>query len=349
MPAAQEAVTPSPNLTQAIATVQSRLTQSITPGLPAVITPSASPITMSNTPEIVTINASSQTPQPRKTTTLAQTWDACDQAGAGTPIDITIPDDTVLEPGESFTKIWRLQNIGSCTWTTNYRVFFFSGDQLDAVSSIALPQEVPPGGSVDIAIDMMAPVRAGTFQGNWKLRNPDGYAFGIGPSGSAPFWVRILVKVTATPTSSQTPTQGFTITLTTPTPTSDTPTVTPTMTLTPPVSFELSLNPGDALNLDSGEINGSAGQDILYESNPDGLHRISPHSGAVLGLFGDQHPSRADCENATLESTPLVALNLVQRYTCFRTEIGRPGWFYINEINPNTYTARLEFFTWLEP
>lgn len=349
MPVVQDAITPSPNLTQALATVQGRLTQSITPDTLFEITPSVSTLTITSTAVMIATNTPDSTLQPGVTSPTAYTLDACDQAGAGTPIDITIPDDTVMEPGESFTKIWRLQNAGSCAWTTNYRIFFFSGDQLGAVNSIALPREVPPGGSIDIAIDMVVPARAGTYQGNWKLRNPDGYGFGIGPSGSAPFWVRIVVKVTPTSTSSQTLTPTFTVTLMTPTPGSETPTASPTTTVTPPTSLELSLNPGDAVDLDSGEINGGEGQDILYESNPDGLHRISPQSGAVLGLFGEQLPSQADCENADLETTSLVALNLVQRYTCFRTEIGQPGWFYLSEINPNTYTARLEFFTWRVP
>lgn len=349
MPVAQEAITPTSNLTQAIATVQAKLTQSVTPGMPLLVTPSASAITVSSTPMMIVTNTPGLTSLPGTISATALILDACDQAVAGTPIDITIPDDTLMEPGESFTKIWRLQNAGSCTWTTNYRVFFFSGDQLGAVNTVALGREVPPRGSIDIAIDMVAPARAGTFQGNWKLRNPDGYAFGIGPSGSASFWVRIVVEVTPTPTSSRTLTPTFQVTQTTPMPGSDTATPSATATETPPTSLGLSLNPGDALNLDSGEINGGDGQDILYESNPDGLHRISPQSGAVIGLFGEQLPSQADCENADLETTSLVAVNLVQRYTCFRTEIGQTGWFFLSEINPNTYTTRLDFLTWRMP
>src|SRR6185295_11416560 len=30
--------------------------------------------------------------------------------------DITIPDGSVLKPGEDFTKIWRIQNTGNCRW-----------------------------------------------------------------------------------------------------------------------------------------------------------------------------------------------------------------------------------------
>ena len=101
----------------------------------------------------------------------------------------------------------------------NYlRIFLFSGDPLGAANNIALSRQVSPRDSVDIAIDMIAPSHAGAFQGNWKLRNPDGMAFGIGPSASAPFWVRIVVEVTPTPTVTRTPTPTFMITLATLTP-----------------------------------------------------------------------------------------------------------------------------------
>src|SRR5512143_3278895 len=32
--------------------------------------------------------------------------------------DVTVPDGTSYAPGTTFTKTWRLKNIGSCTWTT---------------------------------------------------------------------------------------------------------------------------------------------------------------------------------------------------------------------------------------
>ncbi|HSR20131.1 MAG TPA: NBR1-Ig-like domain-containing protein, partial [Anaerolineales bacterium] len=32
--------------------------------------------------------------------------------------DVTIPDGTILKPGEKFTKTWRIYNSGSCSWTT---------------------------------------------------------------------------------------------------------------------------------------------------------------------------------------------------------------------------------------
>lgn len=362
MPVESELPIPSPDLTQVFATLGGRFTQTVMATSTLMITsnasvtaePSISPTSLQSSP--------SQTVQTDLITRTQPALEACDRAGAGTPIDITIPDDTIMEPGGAFTKIWRLQNVGSCTWTTNYRVFFFSGEQLNAVNNLALPGNVLPGESVDISIDMVAPNRAGTFQGNWKLRSPNGLAFGIGPSASAPFWVRIVVEVTPTPVITQTPSPTFAVTPATSTPVPDTvtpsPTNTPvtgtitpspTITETPLANLVVTLSPGDSLDLDSGEINEGAGQDIRYESNPDGLHRISPQPDAVIGIFGEQPPVQADCEAADLEADSLVAANLVQRYVCFRTGQNQLGWFYLQEINPNTYAAHLEFFTWMAP
>ncbi len=47
--------------------------------------------------------------------------------------DVTVPDGTVMVPNYSFTKTWRLKNIGTCTWTPSYSVTYVSGDPMSAV------------------------------------------------------------------------------------------------------------------------------------------------------------------------------------------------------------------------
>ena len=88
--------------------------------------------------------------------------------------DITIPDDTVMAPGQIFRKTWRIQNAGSCTWTAGYQLVYFSGDSLGETYAVNLPQAVAPGDTIDVSVDMTAPRRYGTFQSNWKLRSPSG-------------------------------------------------------------------------------------------------------------------------------------------------------------------------------
>lgn len=46
--------------------------------------------------------------------------------------DITIPNGTVVVPGESVDKRWLVQNSGSCNWDDRYRLKFVSGSELNA-------------------------------------------------------------------------------------------------------------------------------------------------------------------------------------------------------------------------
>ncbi len=138
--------------------------------------------------------------------------------------DVTIPDGTVFAPGTTFTKTWRLKNVGTCTWTTSYSLVFDSGEQMGGAASVLLTSQVKPGQSSDISVDLTAPNAAGTYRGNWKLADDKGTRFGLGANADKPWWVEIKVSGGATATPSPTPTGP------TPTP-SNTPT--PTVTSAP--------------------------------------------------------------------------------------------------------------------
>lgn len=107
--------------------------------------------------------------------------------------DVTIPDDTQMQPGQTFRKIWRIQNAGSCVWTAGYQLVFTSGDQMGNVFAANLPGVVAPGEMVDIGVDLTAPRSFGAFQGNWKLRSPSGSVFGTSNSTNDAIWVKIVV------------------------------------------------------------------------------------------------------------------------------------------------------------
>jgi hypothetical protein len=108
--------------------------------------------------------------------------------------DVNYPDGVDLSPGEAFKKTWRLKNIGSCTWTSGYSLVFDQGDAMNGPASKQLASgDVEPGETVDVSVDLQAPEEAGTYQGFWKLRNPNGQVFGTGEEGSKAFWVKIDV------------------------------------------------------------------------------------------------------------------------------------------------------------
>ena len=159
---------------------------------------------------------------------------ACDDQASFVD-DVTIRDNTELDPGESFVKIWRLRNSGTCTWTTAYLLAFFGGRRMDAPESVPLPTQVSPGAVVDLAVEMNAPSEPGTYQGFWKLRSPEGQYFGIGPQGDQSFWIKIVVSEPdqEQPTATFTPTPTASPTAVTPASPSPTPTETPSPSATP--------------------------------------------------------------------------------------------------------------------
>jgi hypothetical protein len=107
--------------------------------------------------------------------------------------DVTVEDDTEFLPGEKFTKTWRLRNSGTCTWNSEYGLVFVKGDQMGAASPVNLAAEVAPGQSVDVSVEMTAPASAGTYRGDWQLRDRAGKNFGLGQKADKTFYVQIAV------------------------------------------------------------------------------------------------------------------------------------------------------------
>jgi hypothetical protein len=107
--------------------------------------------------------------------------------------DVNIPDGTVLNRGETFTKTWLIKNAGTCTWNESYTIVFNVGDRLDGKDGVKLPN-TPPGADAEVSVPMRASLRPGKFQGFWKLRAPDGRDFGTGAEANVAFWVLIDVK-----------------------------------------------------------------------------------------------------------------------------------------------------------
>lgn len=108
--------------------------------------------------------------------------------------DVTVADGSVFSRGAGFTKTWRLQNVGTCSWTPSYALVFVSGDLLGGVTAVGLGANVNPGQSIDVSVALSAPTVDGHFRGNWKLRNAAGALFGVGSEAQTAFWVDIVVK-----------------------------------------------------------------------------------------------------------------------------------------------------------
>lgn len=116
------------------------------------------------------------TPEPTDTPTPTLTPTPCLPDGELIS-DVTIPDNTEVAPGDTFTKIWRMRSSGCAAWPANTELVFVSGERLGAPGSVGVPAAAP-GADVDISVDMRAPDAPGTYRSNWQLRGPDGAFFG---------------------------------------------------------------------------------------------------------------------------------------------------------------------------
>jgi hypothetical protein len=106
--------------------------------------------------------------------------------------DVNYPDGTDVTAGSGFDKIWRLKNIGSCTWT-GYTLVYVDGTSMGAPASTPVPGSVAPGSTVDLTVHLTAPASAGTYRANFQLKNASSVQFGIGSSANRSFWVEIKV------------------------------------------------------------------------------------------------------------------------------------------------------------
>jgi hypothetical protein len=121
-----------------------------------------------------------------------QTLTKCDAAEFIT--DVTYPDGSVIGRGNTFTKTWRIKNVGTCTWTTSYELVFVSGEKFGGKNAVSLPAGVGPGKTIDLSIQLTAPNQNGRYQGYWTLRNGSGVQFGVGSASNARIYVDINVS-----------------------------------------------------------------------------------------------------------------------------------------------------------
>lgn len=108
--------------------------------------------------------------------------------------DRTLPDGSVIGPGQTPTKTWRMRNTGQTTWGSGYQLVFRDGNRLGAPNAINVPTTAP-GAEVDLSVRLQIPgdISPGTYKGQWQLRNPGGTYFGpliwfslVVPNGQPP-------------------------------------------------------------------------------------------------------------------------------------------------------------------
>lgn len=170
------------------------------------------------------------TPSPTHTVTLAVTKTPGSPGAPGAGVvpttscysmafvsDVTIPDNTSMKPGQTFTKTWRVRNNGSCAWDSGFKFNFIGGEAMGG-ATLTLNKAVSPGTETDLSVAMTAPNTSGSHRGNWRMATAAGANFGdevyviITVSGSAATTssatsTGVLSQASATLTATETPTE----------------------------------------------------------------------------------------------------------------------------------------------
>ena len=121
--------------------------------------------------------------------------------------DVTVPDGTVMAPGQVFVKKWEVKNTGTCTWSPTYKLGFGYGNPMGGIPA-AIGKTVAPGASITLEITLTAPSSAGDVSGVWRLQNDKGQFFGTN--------VTVVIKVAGTPAKTSTPSETPEATVTSP-------------------------------------------------------------------------------------------------------------------------------------
>ncbi len=232
--------------------------------------------------------------------------------------DVTVPDNTNMSPGQAFTKTWRLKNVGTCTWTTDYDLVFDSGNAMNGSATVGLGASVPPNGTIDISIGLTAPSGNGTYKGNYKLRNEKGIVFGIGTNADVAFWVQIVVGPTATPQASVYD------------------------------SGKVNLKQTFHADLDHADDTPASGDsDIFFRAVTSTEKYFVPEDGAKMKLITSGVPSYDKCTTTSLSSNQISLDDVsVGDWLCFKTSEGRYGRAEIEARSGDPETIRLDIVTW---
>ena len=100
--------------------------------------------------------------------------------------DLTIPDGTLVSPGQALDKRWKVENSGTCNWDSRYRVKLIGGPAMGAAEEQAL-YPARSGTKPVIRILFTAPAEPGTYRSAWQAYDPQGEPFGD------PFFIEVVV------------------------------------------------------------------------------------------------------------------------------------------------------------
>ncbi len=95
--------------------------------------------------------------------------------------DVTYEDNSVVPPGTSIIKTWRIKNLGPCTWDEGYILIYGwggVGTNWDKNPVSHFQEKVPPGDMIDLSTELDIPTTPGKYSATFRTQNPKGFNFG---------------------------------------------------------------------------------------------------------------------------------------------------------------------------
>jgi hypothetical protein len=91
--------------------------------------------------------------------------------------DLTLPDGSVILPGDTIDKRWSVLNSGTCDWGPGYQLVRIGDDPLEGPDEIAL-YPARAGGTATWQVILSVPFEPGDYLSRWQARTPQGSLFG---------------------------------------------------------------------------------------------------------------------------------------------------------------------------
>lgn len=106
---------------------------------------------------------------------------------------VTYPPGSIVEPNTIFYKSWRVENTGTCAWTSGFSIVYHSGYQLGGQSPLPFEGTIYPGQRVTLTIPLYTNPQPGTYDSNWWLQSANGTKFGGGDNHDQPLPAMVVV------------------------------------------------------------------------------------------------------------------------------------------------------------
>jgi len=104
--------------------------------------------------------------------------------------DKSIVDGQMVSGGAEFAKCWRMVNDGPAAWPKGTTISFVGGHSMLIHPDMVhwtIAGDFTPGQEIDVEVEMKAPEEPGRYVSFWRLKTPEGQAFG------ARVWCDIVV------------------------------------------------------------------------------------------------------------------------------------------------------------